>query len=99
MKFMPATILPSFISPMRSSASGGQEHEQKVFGRTLIPITPPVLRAAARLRRSITSLRTPDALHAATAKTMSAATLMTNDKGFRGVEGLPITILDEVLAI
>ncbi|MGO9596886.1 MAG: type II toxin-antitoxin system VapC family toxin [Isosphaeraceae bacterium] len=66
-------------------------------GIHLIPITPSILRAAARLRGSTAPLRTPDALHAATAEAARASALLTNDKGFRRIVGLPLTILDDVL--
>jgi predicted nucleic acid-binding protein len=64
----------------------------------LIPITQPVLREAARLRATIPGLRTPDALHAATAILAGCHPFLTNDYGFRRIPGLAATILDEVLA-
>ena len=66
-------------------------------GIHLIPITRSILKAAARLRGTITTLRTPDALHAATAEAARASALLTNDKGFRRIVGLPLTILDDAL--
>jgi predicted nucleic acid-binding protein len=66
-------------------------------GIRLIPISQSVLREAARLRAT-TNLRTPDAIHAATALAASCTLFLTNDRGFRGVPGLPAVILSEVLA-
>jgi predicted nucleic acid-binding protein len=62
----------------------------------LLPITQPILREAARLRAT-TKLRTPDALHAATARQAGCVLFVTNDVGFRGVASLPLVILDDLL--
>ena len=56
-----------------------------------------VLRRAAQLRATITRLRTPDAVHAATALEVGAALFVTNDYDFRGVPGLPVTVLQDLL--
>jgi predicted nucleic acid-binding protein len=62
----------------------------------LLPITHPILREAARLRAT-TKLRTPDALHAATAQQAGCVLFVTNDAGFRGLTSLPLVILDDLL--
>lgn len=62
----------------------------------LIPITQSILKDAARLRAT-TNLKTPDALHAATAFAASCTMFLTNDRAFRNVSGLPVTVLSEVL--
>lgn len=63
----------------------------------LIPIDQDVLREAARLRAA-TSLKTPDAIHAATSVLMNCESLITNDAAFGRVPGLPVQLLNEVLA-
>ena len=63
----------------------------------LIPINQSVLRQAATLRAT-TNLKTPDAIHAATALSVNCTQFITNDKGFRNVSGLPVIVLNEVLA-
>ncbi|MCC5597773.1 type II toxin-antitoxin system VapC family toxin [Nostoc favosum] len=63
----------------------------------LVPISQPVLRQAASLRAT-TNLKTPDAIHAATALSVNCNQFITNDKGFRNIPGLPVIILSEVLA-
>ena len=65
-------------------------------GFRLEPITLTVLRRAAELRAT-TSLRTPDAIHAATALVTGCPMFLTNDRRFRAVPGLPVTILDDIL--
>ncbi|MDZ7956918.1 MAG: type II toxin-antitoxin system VapC family toxin [Aulosira sp. DedQUE10] len=63
----------------------------------LIPISQSILRQAANLRAT-SNLKTPDAIHAATALSVSCNQFITNDKGLRNVPGLPVVILSEVLA-
>ena len=63
----------------------------------LLPITQPILRQAAHLRAVVPGLRTPDALHAATAMLANCALLLTNDNGFRRIPELSCVILNDVL--
>jgi predicted nucleic acid-binding protein len=65
-------------------------------GLRLEPVSLAVLRRVAQLRAT-TRLRTPDAIHAATALVMGCPMFLTNDHGFRTVPGLPVTILDDLL--
>jgi predicted nucleic acid-binding protein len=63
----------------------------------LISISQSVLKQAANLRAT-TNLKTPDAIHAATALSVSCNQFITNDKGFRNVSSLSVVILSEILA-
>lgn len=65
---------------------------------TLLPITQDILREAARLRATISGLKTPDAIHAATALLTQCDLFITNDRGFARVPGLSLAMLDDVLA-
>ncbi|QSJ19933.1 type II toxin-antitoxin system VapC family toxin [Nostoc sp. UHCC 0702] len=65
-------------------------------GIQLIPITQSILRQAANFRAT-SNLKTPDAIHAATALSVSCNQFITNDKGFHNVPGLSVVILSEVL--
>lgn len=62
----------------------------------MVPITQDVLEEAANLRATL-SLKTPDALHAATALSYGCTLFVTNDSGFRRVAHLPVTVLSEIL--
>ncbi|MXZ91530.1 MAG: type II toxin-antitoxin system VapC family toxin [Chloroflexi bacterium] len=62
----------------------------------LIPATLETWEDAARIRAE-TGLATPDALHAATALRAGCALFITNDTGFRRVQGLPVVVLDDLL--
>jgi predicted nucleic acid-binding protein len=59
------------------------------------PITRAVLEAAARLRATV-GLKTPDAIHAATALRAGAALFITNDSAFRRVPGLAVVVLSDL---
>ncbi len=60
----------------------------------LVPATLATWERAARLRAL--GLKTPDAVHAATALDSGCVLFVTNDTGFRRVPGLPIVVLSEV---
>lgn len=62
----------------------------------LIPISRAVIEAAARLRAT-TGLKTPDAIHAASALGEGVALFVSNDPVYRRIPGLPVTILDDLL--
>lgn len=62
----------------------------------LIAATAAIWEEAARLRATL-GLKTPDALHAASALTSGSTLLVTNDSHFRRVEGLTVAVLHEVL--
>jgi predicted nucleic acid-binding protein len=66
-------------------------------GMRLIPISQLILRQAANIRAT-TNLKTPDAIHAATALSVSCNQFVTNDKAFRNISSLPVVILSEILA-
>ncbi len=61
-----------------------------------VDLSPPTAREAARLR-AIYGLRTPDAVHVATALSVKADWIITNDKGLRRVEpeGVRVWLFDE----
>jgi len=62
---------------------------------TLIPATLPLWEQAARLRGL--GLKTPDALHAATALMQQCVLFITNDPIFHRVPNLPVVVLADVL--
>lgn len=62
----------------------------------LAPVELRIIEHAAQLRAAL-GLKTPDALHAATALNAAAALFVTNDAAFRRVPGLPVAVLSETL--
>ena len=63
----------------------------------MVPITQAVLEEAANLRATL-GLRTPDAIHLATALLNGCALLVTNDRAFRRVPDLAVTVLSELVS-
>ncbi len=96
------TLLEALVHPLRRQDAVLQAAYERLLLATpevkLLPLSQDFLREAARLRAIIPGLRMPDALHAATALIAECALFFTNDTGFRRVPGLPLVILDDVLA-
>ncbi|GGA11635.1 PIN domain-containing protein [Okeania sp. KiyG1] len=94
------TLMESLVLPFRqSNINLITTYEQLLLSSVLqlIPVGLPILREAARLRATIPSFKTPDAIHAATAIATGCTQFLTNDGQLTVVTGLPIVILDEVL--
>ena len=93
------TLMEAMVGPFKSgNATLQAAFEQALLGTEmrLLPITQSILSQAARLRAS-GKLRTPDAIHAATASDAGCVVLVTNDAAFRGSVGVPLIILDDWL--
>ncbi|MEO6436225.1 MAG: PIN domain-containing protein [Tepidisphaeraceae bacterium] len=94
------SILETLTLPLRANnASLITAYEQMLTrpGIHLVPITEPILRAAAKLRAKSPRLRTPDAIHVATAEDAGCALLLTNDLTLRGVGAIPAAFLNDVV--
>ncbi|MGI8501698.1 MAG: type II toxin-antitoxin system VapC family toxin [Hassallia sp.] len=93
-------LMETLVLPLRNSNSILiNAYEQLLISSEmrLIPISQLILRQAANIRAT-TNLKTPDAIHAATALSVSCNQFITNDKGFRNVSSLPVVLLSEILA-
>ena len=95
------TLMETLVGPLRSGNTLMQTQREGLWLRVnsrLLPITQDVLREAARLRAVIPALKTPDAIHAATSLLNGCVLFVSNDTGFRRVPGLPLVLLDDVIA-
>lgn len=93
-------LMEALVGPLRSRDTILQTAYEQVFQSaelSLVAIALPILREAARLRATIPALRTPDALHAATALLSGSVLFLTNDTGFRRIPGLSLTVLRDLL--
>ena len=91
-------ITEALVSPLRGGdARSIANYEQLIFhaGINLIPIDRNILLAATNLRAKY-RIKTPDAIHAATSLSRGCNRFITNDKGFRNIAGLPVSILSEI---
>ncbi len=93
------SLLEVLVKPLRDGNSSLATLYRTVLlgtaGLRCLPITRAILESAAQLRASH-NLKTPDAIHAATALQAGCTLFVTNDAGFRRVAGLPIAVLSEV---
>ena len=62
----------------------------------LLPISLDVLRESANLRAT-QNLKTPDAIHAATAFSANCEYIVTNDDGFKRLSNINIITLDDLI--
>jgi predicted nucleic acid-binding protein len=92
-------LMETLIGPLKAGDAALVTAYEQLFQQAqtrLLPITQSILREAARLRAN-TKLKTPDAIHAATASDAGCALFITNDAGFRGVVSFPLVILNDLL--
>ncbi|MBW4694438.1 MAG: PIN domain-containing protein [Lyngbya sp. HA4199-MV5] len=95
------TLMEALVLPLKNRNSNlVQAYERLLLASEIqaIPVTQAVLKEAAYLRAS-TSLRTPDAIHAATAMSEKCSVFLTNDIDFRKVPNLPVIVLSEILRV
>ena len=93
------TLLETLVLPLRNANMNLVNDYEQLFlfsNIQLVPIDRAVLREAARLR-AMTKLKTPDAIHAATALSQGCTMFLTNDSQFRMVPRLSTLVLREVL--
>lgn len=91
-------ILETLVVPLRKNDSqliADYEYLFRFIKR--IPIHQQILREAARLRATVQSLRTPDAIHVATSVQEGCSLFLSNDKALNRISGLPVSILEDVL--
>lgn len=94
------TLMETLVVPLRNQNTAlVNAYEQLLLASDLrlILIDQAILREAAQLRAT-TNLKTPDAIHAATALSNQTTLFLTNDSQFHRVAGLPVVVLREVLA-
>jgi predicted nucleic acid-binding protein len=91
-------ILECLVGPLKTGdAAVLADYEAALNARDLrlIAIDNTILKSAARLR-ALFNLRTPDAIHAATALSVGAAIMATNDPHFDRLPGLQVQVLSRL---
>ena len=95
----PILVIEALVKPIRDGTIEIELQYRELFASNtvrLLDASYQVFADAVRLRAE-TALKTPDALHAATALRAGCALVITNDTDFRRVQGLPIVVLDDLL--
>jgi predicted nucleic acid-binding protein len=93
------TLLETLVMPIRQSNNDLiRRYEAMLFSPeiSLVSVNQTILRRAATLRAQ-TTLKTPDAIHAATALSTGCNLFLTNDGGLRIVPGLSVVVLKDIL--
>jgi predicted nucleic acid-binding protein len=94
------TRMETLVLPLRLQDTILVQDYRRLFASqiiTLVPITADILDDAARLRSLHSTLKTPDAIHAATALHHSCTLFITNDHSFMRIPELPHILLDDLL--
>jgi predicted nucleic acid-binding protein len=92
-------IIEALTGPLKASNAAlvaAYEQVLRASDLQLLPITGPILRQGAAVRATY-GLKTPDAIHAATALDAVCSIYLTNDVGFRRVPGVSPVILSDLL--
>ena len=92
-------VIETLTGPLKRRDSSLVAAYELILGSSdlrLLPITGALLRRSAGIRADH-GLKTPDAIHAATAPEVGCAMYLTNDGGFRRVPGISPTILSDLL--
>ena len=92
-------VAETLVRPLREGHAELEAAFRAVFAAPevqLVTATRHLWEDTARLRAQ-TGLKTPDALHAATALREGCDLFVTNDSDFRRVQGLPVVVLDDLL--
>jgi predicted nucleic acid-binding protein len=95
------TLLEVLVKPLRDGNAALVTLFRAVLlgtvGLRCLPVSLRILELAAELRAQH-GVKTPDAIHAASALVHGAVLFVTNDVGFRRVPKLPVVVLSEVAA-
>jgi predicted nucleic acid-binding protein len=87
------------VKPIRDGAESIRKQYETMLAvsgpLTVAPVARAALVRAAELRAA-SSLRLPDALHAATSELLGCTTFVTNDLAFLTLPSLPVLLLNDV---
>ena len=94
------TVAEVLVKPKRD----GNAHLEEAYRRFLLPtkslrnstVSREILEAAAGIRAT-SALKLPDAIHWATAMIEHCDSFLTNDDGFKSVEGVKVVMLSDLL--
>lgn len=95
------TLLEVLVKPLREGDAVLQQSFRDALlhaaGVQLVPVALSVLEDAAEVRAA-TGLRTPDAIHAATAQQARCDSFVTNDPAFGRVSSLHVIVLRDIVS-
>lgn len=93
------TLAEVLVKPIRENNAGLRDQYERILRTsrvlTVLPITRDVLVAAATLRAG-SSLKLPDAIHAATSIAANCTTHLTNDHRFASIPNLQVMLVPDL---
>ena len=92
-------ILETLVKPLRDRDVTLQKLFRELFRARevhLVPTTTSIWESAAHIRAT-TGLKTPDAIHAASALAAGAELVLTNDPHFRRISDPPVVIMSDLV--
>jgi len=93
------TLLEVLVHPLREGRDDLAREYRDILlrsaGLTTVPLTEEIVQEAARLR-ALHNLRTPDAIHLATATRSGASWFLTNDTSLPSLPGIKMLIVDQL---
>ena len=96
------TLLEVLVKPLKLGDTATADTFRTVLCHSpdvqMLPITQGVLEKAASLRATL-DLKTPDAIHAATASLNKCVLFVTNDSAFRRLSDLTVMLLSEIIPL
>ncbi len=93
------TLLETLVQPIKQNNQTLVSAYESLLTTTeinLLPISLDILRESANFRAT-QNLKTPDAIHAATAFSANCDYLITNDDGFKRVSNINVIILNDLI--
>lgn len=95
-------LAETLVIPFRHNDTDEERRCREIFrkgaGLELSPISIPVLEATARIRAATPAMRTPDAIHVATAQVTACDVFLTNDARLKTLSDLKVLLLRDAVA-
>ena len=92
-------LAEALVIPFRHGNADEEQRCREIFrtgpGMELYPVSISVLEGMARMRSDFPAIRTPDAIHAATARLAQCDIFLTNDARLKSVPGLTVLLLSD----
>lgn len=96
------TLAEVLVIPFRHNSAEEERRCRMLLrprpGLDLVPITRDAIEAAARLRADVAGMRTPDAIHVATARRQGCPVLLTNDRRLKAAPDVEVILLSEAVS-
>ena len=94
-------LAETLVIPFRHEDADEEQRCREIFragpGLELHPVSMGVLEATARMRAASPAMRTPDAIHAATAQLAECDVFLTNDARLKNTPGLTVLLLSNAV--